>query len=208
MLRSIDLATTGLQESLLNLTEKSHKYAVPTAAMKIPQLFEKWTQNVPSVVTWKAICRKEGVHVSKGRNEKIEHNWNEDLAEEFTKLLDKDLHKLVNQVLPDIQRNYCAKMEEGMKSFAAKIKTSSMGVTKNISNPLDNFSHNFERVQVHLLRGINKKFALAIKKSRLADQTIPPKIRISMRPAYAQAAAKRGMQLAFALESRVFSGTL
>jgi hypothetical protein len=176
--------------------------------MKIHGLFEKWTQNAYNALTWKAICRKEGVHVSKGRNEKVEHDWNGDLAEEFTKLLDRDLHNLVNQVLPEIQGNYCDKMKEGMNSFAAEIKTSSMRVTNHISNPLDNFSHNLERLQVDILREINRKFALAIKKSRIADQTIPPRIRIAMKPAYAQAAAMRGMTLAFALESRVLSGAL
>jgi hypothetical protein len=184
------MVTRVIQGNLVNLTKRCQKHAVPTAAMKAPLLFGKWLQNVHYAATWKAICRKEGVHKGK---DGIEHNWNDDLAEEFTKLLDKDLSRIVNQVLPEMQKEYGGLIEGGINKLAAELKISSLGVAKYISSPLTNLLHNLEGLRVDARREVDRIFASAVKAARRAPQTIPPRLRIAMRPGYTEAAAISGM---------------
>jgi hypothetical protein len=175
------------------LAKKSRNYAVPTAAVKVAELFQKWTQSIHNVLTWRAICRKYGVHTSTGQNEKVQHNWNDDLAEEFTKLLDKDLRRIGSGVLPEIQKGYIKTVEKEMKNLAAQLESLSLNVTKYISNPLTNFLHTVEGLQVEMMREVNSQFEEAINKSRHVYQRVPRRIRKAMTPGYAKAAAIKGI---------------
>jgi predicted phage tail protein len=192
VLDSIDLAAAQLHDDLHNLSQRARKYAVPTAAMKAPETFYKWIQSVDKVGTWMAICRKEGIHVSKARGEITEYSWNDDLAEELTRLLDRNLGKIATQALPELQKDYTAKVNKALKDFTSSLNTSSMGVTKHISNSLQNVMYNLERVQVKALREVDARFALAIAMSRIIDRKVPPAVRLAMKPGYVKASAMNG----------------
>lgn len=162
--------------------------------MKAPETFDKWIQSVHNVRTWKAICKKEGIHVSKARGETTEYNWNDDLAEELTRLLDRNLGRIASQVLPELQNDYTAKIQESLKNFTASINTSSMAVTKHISNSLQNLMCNLDRLRAEALREVNVKFALALTMSRVIDRKVPPTVRLAMKPGYIKANAISGTE--------------
>ena len=153
---------------------------------------ETWTDQINVCVTWKAICRKDGTHISKSKDKWSEHNFNEDLAEALIRLLDKTLSLLVNQVLPELKRDFAAKFEEATKSFPIALEDFCLSTTKHIANPLTHFLHTLERLDVEVKRIVEGRFDLAIAMCRVVDRKISPKIRLAMKPGYKEAAAQSG----------------
>jgi hypothetical protein len=174
------------------LGPRDMEIAASTAADKAPLVFQKWTQDVAHYGTWKAICtRNGGAYKTKGKDGKT-HHWNDDLAEELTKRLDRSLRTLVNPVLPGLRDSYIAKMEEHTAKFPIALKETSMGVTMFIANPLQNLSYNLDRLRAEKLRVIASRFEEIISQNREVHRKVPPMIEMHMKPGYSVAERQKG----------------
>ncbi len=189
----INFIDAKISDNIAGLKRRSLGVAVKMAMQKTPEIFETWANQVPSGPTWKAICRKDGVHKSKSRGEgPILHNWNDDLADGLIKVLDRNLNCLFNEVLPSIQRSHMGLMETALKNFPTALAASCLLSNKHIANPLQNFIHTLSRHEAELQRTISNRFALAINMGRIVDQKVPLRIRRAMKPGYVVAANTKG----------------
>jgi hypothetical protein len=162
------------------------------ATNKVSKVFGKWTANVQNVQTWRAICRKFGnAHKAKGQNSAL-HTWNDDLAEEFTKLYDNDLRRYATTVLPTLSEKFSTRTEEDIIKLASSLKNSSLNITRGIANPMENFLHTLEGVNKEVIRHINEKSLHAIKMTRVVDRKIPVRIYKAMKEGYAKAERQKG----------------
>ncbi len=161
--------------------------------MKVQETYQTWTHHIHSVATWKAICRKHGIHHSKTKSGgPTEHNWNDDLAENLTMCLDKDLTNIFTRVVPELQKSYAELVQRGIEEFPTKLKGACMDITRHMANPLENFMFSMERLQAEIQRDIKTTFELALITARGADRKIPPIVRLAMKPGYELAEAKKG----------------
>jgi hypothetical protein len=193
VLEFIDLIDVRISGSIAGLKRRSLGVAVEITIQKTPEIFGNWADQVPSGMTWKAICRKDGLHKSRSRGEGlVVHNWNEDLAGGLIKVLDRNLNQIFNEILPDIQRSHTASMESALKNFPSALAASCLLINKYIANPLQNLLHTLSRHEVGMQRTILNRFRLAIAMGRIADQKVPLRIRRAMKPGYTAAAATKG----------------
>lgn len=176
------------------LNQKSFHPFVQTAARGTPEVFNKWVIQIHSGATWKAICRRNGVHTSKSKGaDPVEHNWNDDLAEVLTRLVDKRLDTLFNKVMPETQNAYLDMIERLTEKFPEYLERSCDAVTKNVHNALQNFLHTSKRLETELLRNAKVRFETACTMGRVIDRQVPPKVRGVMKPVYLQGFQMAGM---------------
>jgi hypothetical protein len=193
VLEFIDFIDVRISGNIAGLKRRSLGVAVKISIQKTPEIFGIWVNQIPSGMTWKAICRKDGVHKSRSRGEgPVVHNWNEDLADGLIKVLDRNLNQLFNEVLPDIQRSHTASMEGVLKNFPSALAASCLLINKHIANPLQNLLHTLSRHEAEMQREILIRFRLAIAMGRIADQKVPLRIRRAMKPGYTIAATTKG----------------
>lgn len=155
-------------------------------------IFQNWTETIRGS-TWKAICRKNGIHqYKKGALDGVNYDWNAELAEPLTKYLDKYLNKLTNRILPAVQNEQNAQLEEAGKLFPRSLEESSLAITEHAANPLQNFLYNLQRLEVEMRRGVEARFAEAVVLFRTADRKVSDVIELSMKPGYAEARGHSG----------------
>jgi hypothetical protein len=193
MLQSIDSNTGRLRQHLKHKIHKAIKAATAGAIERVPDVFDKWTCEVDNAHTWKAICRKGGIHTSKpksndrNQNSPVVHRWNEDLAAELADLLDNDLRKYVEEVLPQLLGDHTSEFMSSIKEFTTSVKGSCLGITKNIANTLENYLYSVQRKEISMRQEASGRYTEAINESRKWDFGILTRIQLDMKPGYAKA---------------------
>jgi hypothetical protein len=184
---------------------KSLDEMVSKAVSGTPAVLTKWEEEIGNVATWRAICRKGGVHQS---TKKIAYNLNLDLGENILHGLEIKLALFLRRLVPRQQKWLSQQIEEAVTAFESTLRPSCITVSSHIANSLENFFQNLQSRLITYNVNTNECFGYAIKATQRATDKATKRIKTTMAPGYATAATIRGIQPIFVVFNKILTSAI